>query len=167
MLAVFLFSERREWAPVTWIQIGPPLPLSNWAASGLAPGQLSPAHFVKGELPVHVNPPVQCGSVLFDINPWRRSAGSPNQSARCTSSGYDIGADGQTQSRKPASIHGSRSAIGLYKDERENSGFVTARRQVRCVRIHPSATLHPLFFCRLFPPPALLPVPGGCEVCFG
>jgi hypothetical protein len=34
----------------------------------------------------------------------------------------------------------------LFKDERENSGFIPARLQVRCVRIHPSATLHPLFF---------------------
>jgi hypothetical protein len=42
-----------------------------------------------------------------------------------------------------------------FKDERENSGFIPARLQVRCVRIHPSATLHPLFFYRRFPPPAL------------
>jgi hypothetical protein len=45
-----------------------------------------------------------------------------------------------------------------FKDERGNSGFIPARLQVRCVRIHPSATLHPLFFYRRFPPPALLSV---------
>ena len=45
-----------------------------------------------------------------------------------------------------------------FKDERENNGFIPTRLQVRCVRIHPSATLHPLVFYRRFPPPALLPV---------
>jgi hypothetical protein len=49
-----------------------------------------------------------------------------------------------------------------FKDERENNGFIPARLQVRCVRIHPSATLHPLFFYRRLrasPTSRLLPVP--------